>query len=160
MERLVSFGGKVALCLVLVACGSPDAEPGVPTSAAARDGRVLRVPAQADGTLDTVGLPVMRFDESTYAFGAVDAGAIVEHRFRFRNAGAQPLQITNASSTCGCTVPVWPREPVAPGDTASIYVRFDTGGKSGPQDKAVTLTANTFPNTTEVHLVGTVDAIF
>lgn len=105
-------------------------------------------------------MPVLRFDESTHAFGAVDAGAVVEHRFRFRNAGGQPLQITNASSTCGCTVPVWPREAIAPGDTASIYVRFDTDGKAGPQDKAVTLTANTFPNTTEVHLVGTVDAIF
>ena len=100
----------------------------------------------------------MRFGESTYAFGAVDAGALVEHRFPFRNAGAEPLVITNASSTCGCTVPKWPREPIAPGDTSSIYVRFDTESKVGPQRKVVTLVANTFPNANTVALVGTVDA--
>ena len=142
----------------MAACGAPAPEPGVPTGAAPSDGRLLRVPAQADGSLDTAGMAVLRFDGSTYAFGSVDAGAVVEHRFGFRNAGAQPLRIANASSTCGCTVPVWPREPIAPGDTASIYVRFDTDGKAGPQDKAVTLTANTFPNQTVVRLVGTVDA--
>ena len=158
------MAGKVAkrvlvvACGAAVACGSPEAEPGVPSAAAPADGRVLRVPAQADGTLDTAGMAVLRFDESAYDFGAVDAGAVVEHRFGFRNAGAQPLLIANASSTCGCTVPVWPREPIGPGDTASIYVRFDTEGKAGPQVKAVTLTANTYPNATEVRLVGTVDA--
>lgn len=113
---------------------------------------------QADGTLDTAGMAQLRFDESRYAFGRVDEGAIVEHRFAFRNTGASPLTITNASSSCGCTIPRWPREPVGAGDTASIYVRFDTEGKAGPQTKTVTLTANAFPNKTEVALTGVVDA--
>ena len=160
--RLVWLGGKVALALALAACGgagSAGDEPGVPSATRAGGQGIIRVPSQADGSLDTAGMARMRFGESRYEFGSVDAGAIVEHRFAFRNTGAEPLRITNASSSCGCTVPVWPREPIAPGDTSSIYVRFDTDGKAGPQTKVVRLVANTFPNATEVALVGTVDAL-
>lgn len=143
--------------MAVTACGS-SAEPELPSGTRPADGSIVRVPVSADGTLDTAGMARIRFDESRYAFGRVDAGAVIEHRFPFRNAGATPLKITNASSSCGCTIPRWPREPIAPGDTSSIYVRFDTDGKAGPQTKTVTLTANTFPNKSEVALVGVVDA--
>ncbi len=134
-------------------------EPGVPSgSAAVATTGIVRVPISGDGSLDTVGIPRISFGESRYEFGAVDEGMVVTRRFTFRNAGKRPLIITHASSTCGCTVPAWPREPIPPGDTASVGVRFDTRGKTGPQLKVITLTANTYPNTTQLQLVGTVDA--
>ncbi len=167
---------KVSLrCILLLAgsaflavsCKTPDAEPGVPSATASGDGAIIRVPARADGTLDTVGMPQIRFSTLTldanraltYDFGTVDEGAVITQRFPFRNAGAEPLLISAASSSCGCTVPQVPREPIAPGDTASIFVRFDTQDKAGPQDKVVTLVANTYPNTTAIHLVGIVDTL-
>ena len=147
----------VAVSLAALGCGGGD-EPGVPTARVPEDGRLLRVPVGADGRLDTAGMAILRFGESRHDFGAVDEGAVVAHRFPFVNAGASPLIINHAGSTCGCTVPQWPREPIAPGDTASVLVRFDTEGKAGPQVKTVTLLANTYPNRTQVSLVGTVDA--
>ena len=118
---------------------------------------VIKFPVRDDGSVDRGSVAEISFEEPAYDFGYVDAGAIVTHRFAFRNTGAQPLTITRAVSTCGCTVPEYPEGPIAVGDTASVLVRFDTEAKSGPQDKAVTLTANTYPNETVVRLVGTVD---
>ena len=141
-----------------IACGGAD-EPALPSGRVGASGAIVRVPVGADGTLDTAGMAVLRFGASRYDFGAVDEGAVVTHRFPFRNAGATPLTIANASSTCGCTIPEWPRGPVAPGDTGSVFVRFDTEGKVGPQVKTVTLLANTFPNRTSVDLVGVVDTL-
>ena len=165
------LGRGAAVCLAVVlawalgACGT-EAEPSVPTSLPSSTGAIVRVPIRADGTLDTAGMPRMRFESATpdrdplvHQFGAVDAGAIVEHTFRLRNVGGEPLVIQSATSTCGCTVPSYPRGEIAPGDTASVFVRFDTEGKAGPQDKIVTLTANTYPNQTTLHLVGEVDTL-
>ncbi len=152
--------GALALCLVsygFAACGSD--EPAVPSTSAAQSDAIVRVPLSGDGTTDTAGMARFSFGESRYDFGAVDEGATVARRFTFRNAGGRPLMISHASSSCGCTVPSWPRTPIAPGDTASIGVVFDTEGKAGPQVKVVTLTANTYPNTTTVELIGTVDAV-
>ena len=157
------------LLLVAVGCGGErnNGEPIVPTVNRPADGAIVRVPQRADGTLDTAGMPIMRFStEDQLAdqrlgldFGTVDEGAIINHRFGFRNAGQEPLLISAATSTCGCTVPIFPKQPIPPQDTGSIFVRFDTRDKAGPQDKVVTVTANTFPNTIQLHLVGTVDTL-
>ena len=57
----------------------------------------------------------MTFEEVAYNFGTVKEGDIVNHTFDFVNTGNVPLLITNAKSTCGCTVPDWPKEAIAPG---------------------------------------------
>ena len=155
------FAGASAAFLtvvMLVACAGDGAEPSVPTATASQVNGIVKVPISGDGTLDTAGMARFSFGESRHEFGNVDEGKIVTQRFAFTNVGRRPLVISHASSTCGCTVPSWPREPIAPGDTASIGVRFDTEGKAGPQVKAITLTANTYPNTTQLQLLGTVDA--
>jgi len=64
--------------------------------------------------------------------------------------------ITRAKSTCGCTVPEWPEEPIAPGEEGVISVRFDTKNKSGKQGKPITIIANTYPKDTYLQLLGTV----
>lgn len=143
---------------LVAACGGTPDEPTVPVSTGPAGGSVIKMPISGDGTVDTAGMARLGFGESRYDFGTVDEGAVVTHRFAFRNTGGRPLTITSASSSCGCTVPSYPRAPVAPGDTSSIFVRFDTEGKAGVQDKVVTVTANTYPNQTTFHLTGTVDA--
>ena len=66
--------------------------------------------------------------------------------FKFKNSGTDPLIITNAKGSCGCTVPEWPREPVAPGESGVIDVKFNSKGKKGKQNKRVTLTTNMVPS--------------
>ncbi len=155
LQRVVLLA---AACVLMFACG--DEQVDVPSgSVAASGGEVMRFPVQADGEIDTTVVAAIQFADQVHEFGIVDAGAIVAHRFPFRNTGSQPLIISSARSTCGCTVPEYSREPIAPGDTSSILVVFDTQGKAGPQDKPVTLTANTYPSTTTVRMKGTVDQL-
>lgn len=145
------------LFFCLVACRSDTAGPAVeqiPT-----DGRIssiIRSPVTAAG-VDTVNVARMAFAEPIYDFGTVEQGESVEHVYRFTNTGNRPLLISNARSTCGCTVPKWPETPIAPGEHGTITVRLDTKDLEGIQSKPIQVTANTYPNVTEVRLVGRVD---
>ncbi len=107
-------------------------------------------------SISTKGAAAMTFKEETYDFGKIKDGEKVSHDFIFENTGEAPLIILNATATCGCTVPEWPKEPIAVGGTAKITVVFDSAGKVGLQDKVVTILANTVPNTTQIHLIGEV----
>ncbi len=98
----------------------------------------------------------MTFEESTYNFGTVTEGEKVERIYKFKNTGNDPLVISNAQGSCGCTVPQWPKEPIAPGKSGEIKVVFDSKGKAGKQNKTVTITANTEPATTTINITGEV----
>jgi len=102
--------------------------------------------------------PVMSFPQTEFDFGTIKEGEVVKHVFKFTNTGKSPLVIQNASAPCGCTVPKWPKDPIAPGKTGEIAVEFNSRGKSGLQNKPVTIVANTQPDVTKVTLVGTVEA--
>lgn len=88
------------------------------------------------------GVSKIEFDKTVYDFGEVNEGEIVETTFLMKNVGKGDLVVTDAQTTCGCTVPVWPKEPVKPGDTAEIKVKFNTYGKPNQQSKRVTLYTN------------------
>jgi hypothetical protein len=104
-------------------------------------------------------LPVFALIDSTeYDFGTIQEGAIVEHEFKFRNDGEYPLILNNISSSCGCTTPEWPKDPIEPKQTSGIKVRFDSKHKAGPQVKTITVYANTEPANIELRLKGIVNA--
>lgn len=88
-------------------------------------------------------LPVVKFDKLTHDFGTIKEGDKPETEFMVTNEGESDLIIINAQGSCGCTVPVWPKEPIKPGQSAPIKVSFDSKGKTGNQEKSVTLTTNT-----------------
>ncbi|KXX67878.1 DUF1573 domain-containing protein [Flammeovirga sp. SJP92] len=90
---------------------------------------------------DTTG-PVLTFEEKTYEFGDIHQGDVVEHTFKFSNTGDAPLVITNVTTTCGCTAPNWPKEPIQPGDNGEILVKFNSRGKRGVQNKPITVYSN------------------
>lgn len=96
----------------------------------------------------------IKFDEESYDFGKVAMGDTVEHDFSFTNTGELPLIISNAEASCGCTVPEYPKEPLAPGESGIVKVKFDTSNKTGKQHKVVTLTSNAEPAKTEIFLTG------
>ena len=92
-------------------------------------------------------LPSFSFTEELHDFGTIKDGDVVEHVFKFVNTGEAPLIISDAKATCGCTVPEKPTEPIPVGGEGEIKVRFNSKNKPGIQNKTVTLTANTWPNT-------------
>lgn len=81
------------------------------------------------------------FDKSTHDYGQIEKSANGECVFVFTNTGNQPLKISNAKGSCGCTVPQWPREEIAPGSTGEIRVRYDTK-RVGVINKSVTIQSN------------------
>jgi hypothetical protein len=91
------------------------------------------------------GSAVIQFDRTVHDFGTVTEGEIIETMFTVTNVGQSALVITDAKTTCGCTVPSWPKDkPVLPGETTEIKVKFNTSGKGGgKQSKNVTLFTNT-----------------
>ncbi len=110
-------------------------------------------PTVAAGPTTTI-----KFDETTFDFGTVDQGDKVQHTYKFTNTGKESLIISNAKGSCGCTVPSWPKEPIAPGKSGEILVEFDTKGKKNNQNKTVTITANTTPAQTFLKIKGVVNA--
>ena len=97
-------------------------------------------------------LPAFSFEEEEFDFGDINQGDVVEHVFVFTNTGEAPLLITDAKATCGCTVPDYPKEPIAVGQTSQMKVRFDSKNKKGQQNKTVTITANTYPSETQIKI--------
>lgn len=87
-------------------------------------------------------VPVMTFEKSEHDFGTIEQGTPQETIFKFTNTGNAPLIITDAKSTCGCTVPDPPKEPIAPGETGELLVKFNGSGQN-QVTKTITVTANT-----------------
>lgn len=103
-------------------------------------------------------LPIIAFESNFHDFGEITEGVVAEHVFTFKNEGEGPLIISNAQGSCGCTVPVWPRQPIAPGETGEIKVSFNSSGRAGKQDKRVTLTTNAVPQTKVLNITSQVIA--
>lgn len=96
------------------------------------------------------------FKKETHDFGKVVEGKKVAHTFRFTNQGNAPLVIDKAEVSCGCTVPNYPRDPVQPGESASMDVVFDSDGRSGKFKKSITIMANTGKKPKVLHIEGQV----
>mgnify|MGYP005733994849 FL=1 len=97
-------------------------------------------------------LPAFKFSEESFDFGTITEGDVVDHVFSFVNEGEAPLIISSATASCGCTVPVWPKAPIAPGEQGEIKVQFNSRSKPGVQNKTVTVTANTYPKVTRLKI--------
>ena len=139
MKRIFLIG--VAASFVLLSCNN-DASTGAST--------------QGSDTTASASAAAISFTKNSFDFGKVKEGEKVTHEFRFKNEGTEPLIISNASASCGCTVPEFPKEPIAPGKEGAIKVVFDSAGRPGMQHKVVTVTSNANPATTELYLTGEV----
>ncbi len=81
------------------------------------------------------------FESEVHDYGTMDYGADGVYGFKFTNTGKEPLIISDAKGSCGCTVPKWPKEPVLKGQSNYINVSYDTK-RPGPFTKTVTINSN------------------
>lgn len=100
--------------------------------------------ATTEAATPTADGPVMTFDKLSHDFGTINEGDVVETVFTLTNTGTSDLIILNARGSCGCTVPDYPKDqPIAPGDSAEVTVKFDSNNKPNANNRSVTFTTNT-----------------
>ena len=114
--------------------------------------------AKAPATpVDPATLTQIEIIDKTFDFGTIPQGEKAAYTYKIKNVGNNPLLITKAKGSCGCTVPQWPKEAVQPGDIAEINVVFNSRGKKGKQNKRITITANTSPAQSFMTITGNVE---
>ena len=144
MKQLISL-----LSLVLISCGYFTDEKTITSD-------LVNSPLTANRKAVKVLTPNIQMLETRYDFGEMQQGESVTHDFILKNTGDADLLITAAKGSCGCTVPQWPKDPIAKGEEAVIKVTFNSAGKSGKQTKTVTLVSNAIPNTKVITINGNV----
>ena len=135
--------------LALVSCNSSSDEKTITTD-------LVNSPLTANSNAEKVLTPNIEMLETSYNFGEIQQGESVTHDFILKNTGEADLIISAAKGSCGCTVPEWPKNPIAKGEEATIKVTFNSAGKSGKQNKTVTLVSNAIPNTKVITINGNV----
>ncbi len=99
-----------------------------------------------------------KFDTEVHDFGTVKEGVQAEHTFKFTNTGKEPLVITNVQASCGCTTPTWSKEPIKPGAQGSVTAIYNSKGRPGNFNKAVTVTSNAKTAQKVLFIKGNVEA--
>lgn len=101
--------------------------------------------------------PTMAFAKDAIDYGTIKQDADGNRVFTFTNDGKEPIIISEAHGSCGCTVPTYPKEPIMPGKTAEIKVHYDTH-RVGPFSKSVTVNSNAKNSPVVLRISGTVEA--
>lgn len=133
-----------AISVLVASCANDNQEQGV----SAND---ITNSASANGE-DKGSLPEIKFEEEEHDFGRITQGEKVSYAFKFKNIGKGNLIIASAAGSCGCTVPEFPKEPVLPGQEGKINVVFNSEGKSGIQEKTITIVTNCEPSTRVIRI--------
>ena len=99
--------------------------------------------------------PVIKFESDVHDYGTMYQGADGSCEFRFTNVGDEPLILSSVRSSCGCTVPKWPKDPVFPGQSNTIQVTYDTK-RLGTISKQITVMSNATVPTVTLTIKGNV----
>lgn len=102
--------------------------------------------------------PEITFEQKTIDYGTIEQGANGKREFQFTNTGKEPLIITKATGSCGCTVPTYSREPIPPGEAGVITVKYDTK-RVGAFTKTVTVNSNAKTPSTVLKIKGVVKKV-
>lgn len=105
----------------------------------------ILIQAQQANAVATTNGPQITFEKTTHDYGTMFTGANGEYEFVFTNTGNEPLILSQPRSSCGCTVPAWPRKPILPGEKEKIKVTYNTAIK-GRFQKTVTIVSNAANN--------------
>jgi len=108
--------------------------------------------------IDDPNGPVIKFETETISFDSATQGTVVVKEYKFTNTGKSPLIISGATGSCSCTIPDYPKQPIAPGKSGVIRVEFKSEGKMGYQDKTATITSNANNGVVVLHLKGKIVA--
>ena len=120
------------------------------------DTDVVNNTKSASGDVKLYDAPRITFKKNEHDFGKIIQGELVKYTFKYTNTGKADLVISKVSTSCGCTVPTYDKNPLPPGKSGVIEVIFDSKGKKGFQNKTITVLANSTPNKTVLRIKGNV----
>jgi Protein of unknown function (DUF1573) len=138
---------KILYAIMFVAAAGTSAQAQTPTTAPAA--------APATEVNNDPNAAEITFETEVHDFGTIEYGGNGAYDFKFTNTGKSPLIISNARGSCGCTVPKWPKEPIAKGQSGVINVVYDTK-RPGPFTKTVTISSNGKTASKVITIKGTV----
>jgi len=101
--------------------------------------------------------PVITFENTVHDYGTIPQHADGNCEFKFTNDGKEPLILSNVRSSCGCTVPTWPRQPIMPGQSDVIKVKYDTK-RIGIINKSIHVYSNATVPTVSLKITGKIEA--
>lgn len=104
---------------------------------------------------DNPNAPVINFDKVVHDYGTIMQNSDGGCEFKFTNNGKEPLILSRPKSSCGCTVPTWPKQPILPGKSDVIKVTYTTN-RVGPFNKTVTIYSNASNNPIKLQIKGKV----
>lgn len=140
-KTVLRFGYAVLLIAAIGLVSCKEQAPGNEVSTEARKAENGKISTKV------VEQPTeITFERDLNDFGEIIQGEKATTIFKFKNTGKNDLIISDAHGSCGCTVPQWPKEPIAPGESGEIKVVFNSANRSGVFNKTVTVTANTLPS--------------
>lgn len=113
---------------------------------------VINNPSSAEGIDESANIPVITFEKKLHEFGSVIQGEIVSYNFKFTNTGNADLIIAKVSTSCGCTASNYPVDPIKPGESKMIEVKFDSKGRLGFQNKRISVMTNANPAKSELYI--------
>ncbi|MCK4662847.1 MAG: DUF1573 domain-containing protein [Bacteroidales bacterium] len=140
-NKILFITGLILIVLISCKQSSNDDKEKISTE-------IVQNPITASGDYNMEDLPEIKFEKNIHDFGVIIQGEKVSHTFTYKNAGKSDLIIRSARASCGCTVPKFSKEPLAPGDEAEIEVIFNSSGRKGSQHKTITILTNAQPNKT------------
>ena len=108
-------------------------------------------------SFNAIAQAVIVFDSQRHDFGTIqEKMGVVTHNFEFRNTGSEPLVISKVRTSCGCTVPEYSEEPIAPGAVGHVKITFNPSGRPGKFSKSINVYTNTKPERTILRIIGEV----
>lgn len=135
---------KIILSIVTIAAfGTASFAQSTPVAAPAKEN-----PNQAE----------FKFEKEVHDFGNVKEGDQATFTFKFTNIGKEPLVISNVQASCGCTTPSWTKEPVKPGESGTVTAIYNSKGRPGNFNKAVTITSNAKTSSKVLFIKGNVES--
>ena len=111
---------------------------------------IVNNPASIENNKISTSNAVIKFETTEHDFGDIMEGEKVSYSFKFNNVGKNDLVITSVSTTCGCTVTDFPKDPLKPGESGTIEVTFNSSGRSGKQVKVITVATNANPSMSQL----------
>jgi hypothetical protein len=141
-----------AFISLIVLLGMPGCNAFGPDNQETLPADLVNNPNSANGAAGKGSLPIIQFEEIEHDFGRIIEGESVSYAFKFTNTGKSDLIIAEVTTSCGCTVPSYPKTPIRPGEGGTVKIAFNSNGRRGFQSKNIVVASNTQPNTTVIRI--------